>query len=269
MFKAARIAKIREVILDRGQVDVNTLSALLNVSDVTIRSDLEQLELEKFIYRTHGGAVLNEDYVRQSQNAQSAMPGLVEYDKNREYIGNIAADMVEENKWIFLGQGTTCYYIARALVSKPRLRVVTNSMLVGTVLSQNKSSQIILTGGNLMHDHMYLYGEGFLQSLENIYFSKAFIGVAGIDFHGGITVADAPEQFICAKIREISSQLIIAADYKKFGATDFMRIGGLHFADVIISNEKIPEEYKSWFFDNGVTLFTSYRIKPSSVSGGE
>ena len=65
MFKAARLAKIKEVILDRGQVDVSTLSALLNVSDVTIRSDLELLEKEKIIYRTYGGAVLNEDYSKQ------------------------------------------------------------------------------------------------------------------------------------------------------------------------------------------------------------
>jgi len=267
MFKAARLAKIKEVILDRDQIDVNTLSALLNVSDVTIRSDLEQLEKENFIVRTHGGAVLNENHIKQKAFQDNLAGSKIEYDKHKEYVGQIAAEMINANEWIFIGQGSTCYYISRALVNKPNINVVTNNLYVAGILAQNQQSRVVVTGGNLNHASLYLSGDILMQSLGNIFISKAFIGVGGIDFKSGITVNDSTELYLCDKIKEISNELIIVADYKKFNHTAFMKIGPLTYAHSIITNDNIPEEYKTYFFENGVKIFTSYQIKASSVRG--
>jgi len=269
MFKAARLAKIKEVLLDRDQVDVSTLSALLNVSDVTIRSDLEELEKENFIVRTHGGAVLNEDYVKQKTFQDNLAGSRLEYNKYKEYVGQIAADMIEDYEWVFIGQGTTCYYIARALVNRPNINVVTNNLYVAGIMAQNLNSRVIVTGGDLSHNMMYLTGDLFMQAMGNIFFSKAFIGVGGVDFKSGFTVHDSSELYICNKVKGISKELIVAADYTKFNETSFMRIGPLNIVDAVITNENIPDEYKSYFFENGVKIFTSYKIKASSVRGDE
>lgn len=267
MFKAARLAKIKEIILDRGQVDVNTLTSLFGVSVVTIRSDLEELERENFIFRTHGGAVLNEDFANQARLQEDIMGGNIEYDKYKEEIGQIAAEMIQPEEWIYIGHGQTCYYIARALTKKEGLRVVTNSLTVSSVLAQNKEANVIVTGGNLVPDLMCLTGDMFLRSLENIFISKAFIGVGGVDFKGGFTVYHSSEINVYSKIKSITGKLIIAADYTKFNNISFMRIGNLDIADAVITNENIPDEYKSYFFEHGIKIFTSYNIKASSVRG--
>lgn len=269
MFKAARLAKIKEVILDRGQVDVGTLSALLNVSDVTIRSDLELLEKEKFIYRTYGGAVLNEDYSKQKSMQDNVTGNGLEYDRNKEYIGQIAAELVRDNEWIFIGQGTTCFYVAKALLYRENVNVVTNNLYVAGVLSQNRNSNVVVTGGNLMHAQMSLTGDMFLKSLKNIFIAKAFTGVGGIDFESGYTVSNMQEYNMYNWIKKISKEMVIVADYTKFGQTSLMSIGPLTSSDTVITNENIPEEYKSYFFKNGVKIFTSYRIKTSLIRGEE
>lgn len=265
MFKAARLTKIKEVILDRGQVDVNTLSSLLNVSDVTIRSDLEQLEKEQFIYRTHGGAVLNEDFIKQ-KNFQENLLGLkLEYDKKKEYIGQIAAELVRDEEWIFIGQGTTCYYIARELAKKEGINVLTNNLYAAAIMAQNQKANIIVTGGNLVQSHLYLTGDMFLRTMDNIFISKAFMGVSGVDFKGGYTVSDSSELNVYNKIRDISRELIIVADSSKFDKTSFLSLGPLTMPDSVITNDDIAQTYKEFFFNNGVKIFTSYRIKESSI----
>ncbi|MEA4853422.1 MAG: DeoR/GlpR family DNA-binding transcription regulator [Christensenella sp.] len=265
MFKAARLAKIKEVILDRGQVDVGTLSSLLNVSDVTIRSDLEQLEKEKFIYRTYGGAVLNEDYSKQQYMQENITGDSLEYDKNKEMIGQIAANLIQNNEWIFLGPGTTCYYIAKALLNRESVHVVTNNLYVAGALAQNRNSNVVVTGGNLIHSEMSLSGDLFAKFLKNIFIAKAFIGVGGVEFDSGFTVSNTLEFNVYQKIKKISKELIVVADQSKFGHTSLTSIGPLTTADTVITNDDIPEKYKSYFFQNGVKIFTSYRIKPSSI----
>lgn len=267
MFKVARLAKIKEILLDRGQVDVSTLSALLNVSDVTIRSDLEELEKDKFLHRTHGGAILNEDYLKQQDFQNTMLGGKLEYDRNKEYIGQIAAELVSDGEWIFIGQGTTCYYVAKELSKKDTLNVLTNNLYAAVVLSQNKKANIVVTGGTLIHSDLFLSGDMFLRVLDNIYISKAFMGVTGVDFKSGYTVNDYLEQNVYNKIKEISKELIIVADSSKFNKMSFLSIGPLTMPDIVITNENVPKEYKEFYFDNGVKIFTSYNIKKSYIRG--
>lgn len=267
MFKAARLTKIKEIILDRGQVDVNTLSSMLNVSDVTIRSDLEQLEQEKFIYRTYGGAVLNEDHARQQAVQENLSGGSLEYDRNKEYVGQVAAELISANEWVFIGQGVTCYYVAKALNKKDNVNVVTNNLYAAGALSENKSSNVMMTSGSLVHSQMCLVGDMSLKFLDGIFIAKAIIGVGGVDMQSGFTVSNSTESNIFAKLKKISKELIIVADYSKFNHSSLMSLGPLTTADAVVTNDNIPEEYKSYFFENGVKIYTSYKIKTSSVRG--
>ncbi|MBC5647798.1 DeoR/GlpR family DNA-binding transcription regulator [Christensenella tenuis] len=266
MFKAARQQKIKEIILDQTQIDVQTLSTLLNVSAVTIRSDLEDLEQEGFIVRSHGGAILNAAQNQTDTAPPSMVPDIDDpHGRENEHIAQIAAHLVQENEWIFLGSGAACTATARELLSRQGLNIITNNLNVAAVFSKNKSCNLLVTGGNLNHSGMFLSGDIFERALNGIYLSKAFISVSGIDMNGGFTVSDIDQANIYSKIRSVSKEIIFIADYTKFDEVSFMRIASLNEADAVISNEKTPEEYKEYFFNNGIKIFTSYKINPSSI----
>lgn len=263
MFKAARLARIKELVMDRTQIDVQTLSSLLNVSSVTIRSDLEELEHTGFLYRTRGGAVLCDSSCKAS-NADPAA-ATIEYSKDKEQIAGIAARMVDENSWFFLGPGTTCYYIAKAVAKQHGLNIITNNLYVASALSSNPTINLVFTGGKMNPSNMSLSGELFEDAFKNIYVKQAFVSVAGIDLQKGIFVSNLEEGNALSVLRSACSEMIIVADHSKFGRVSFKRIGALNFADAIITNDSVPESYKEYCFNSGIRMYTSYEINPSSV----
>jgi len=267
MFKAARLEKIKEILLERKQVDVQTLSSLLNVSTVTIRSDLEELEKIGFLVRMHGGALLNTtDTVIQKEQAKGFFVGSnVEYSKAKEEIGQIAAQFINSD-WIFLGSGTTCYYIARALIDRQNLNVLTNNLLVAFELCKNPGANVIMTGGTLSHKTLNLGGEIFGAYLQSINISKAFISVAGIDLNSAYTVSTAGEFNVFRVIRKISKELFIVADSSKFDKVAFIKVGELDAADAIITNKGVSATYKEYYFNHDIRIFTSYDINNKAIS---
>ena len=267
MFKVTRQAKIKEILLDRNQVDVQTLSSLLNVSSVTIRNDLEALEAQGIITRTHGGAVLNDAYSRERTPGAAAAQNPLEYDKYKDEIAQIASHLIGDNEWIFLGPGTTCGFLANCLTQRSRLNIITNNMYAVPLLARNSAINVIVIGGSLIGDKMFLGGDFFTQSLLNIHISKAFFSVSGVDFKGGYSLPSFEELSIYTQIRRIASDVIFLADRSKFNTISLARVGDLTCVDTLISNECMPEDYKSYFFDHGVRLYTSYEIKRSSVQG--
>ena len=267
MFKVSRQAKIKEIILDRNQVDVQTLSSLLNVSSVTIRNDLEALEEQGVVIRTHGGAILNDALMRSKSPAASMRETQLEYDKYKDEIGQIASHLANENEWIFLGPGTTCSFLAGCLAQRNRLNIITNNLYAIPMLVRNSSNNIIVLGGSLYPENMFLGGDFFTHSLKNLHISKAFFSVSGVHLQGGYSMSSFAELNIYSQIREISSQVIFLADYRKFGTISLAKLGELDCVDTLISNEGIPGEYKTYFFEHGVRLYTSYEIKRSSVQG--
>jgi len=263
MFKPARLSRIKEIILDRNQIDVQTLSDLLSVSTVTIRSDLEDLESQGFLVRTHGGAVLN---IGKDEECKSDAPQQFKYDnKENIQIAKIASQLINDHESIFLGFGETCNYIAQELLSRNNLNIITCNLVAANILAGNSDLNVILTGGNLDNSSMSLSGDIFENSLRNIFVSKAFFNVAGIDMEGGFTVSSTGGLNIYRAVKKICKQMVFVADYKKFDNLSFIHIGDLTVADIVITNKNIPEKYMEHFFNNGVKVFTSHEIKPSFV----
>lgn len=269
MFKAARLAKIKEILIDRNQVDVQTLSSLLNVSSVTIRNDLEVLEGQGYLRRTHGGAILNDSKNRIQELSMVSTAQNQEFDKARDSIAQIAAQMIHEDEWVFLGPGTTCGYIARHLASTGHYNIITNSLIAASSFSPTATANIVLTGGILNLKCSFLSGEILDASLNNIHIDKAFFSVHGVDTDNGFSVATYPEKSLFYQLKRISNQIIALADYRKFDKVSFLSIGDLDAVNTVITNENIPDRYKQLFFDKGVQLFTFYDIKPSSVQSLE
>lgn len=256
MFAIERQNKIKEILFKEKRVDVFELSELFSVTEVTIRRDLDKLEQEGFLIKTYGGAVLNEDVLKKPLIADSD-DGVTE---EKRMIGKIAAQMVENGEAIYLSPGTTCLEIARNIKDK-RVTVVTNDLLIGYELKDAIGIKVIVTGGDLIQSTSTLVGGFALRTLEGIYVNKAFIDVKGINFDSGYTVDSYEEVMVIQGVKRKSSEIIMVADYTKFNRTAFARLGELTMAKKLITNKQAPSEYKKYFFENAVKLYTTFEFE--------
>ena len=122
MFADERTEKIKALLLDYKRIDINTLISMIPASPATVRRDLEKMEKEGFLRRTHGGVVLVE-----AEEPAAPVP-VDRYLLEKEQIGAIAVAMIEPNDTVFLGNGTTCLQVAKNLRDRPNIRVVSNNI---------------------------------------------------------------------------------------------------------------------------------------------
>lgn len=261
MFKIERIRRIKEILKDCGQIDVSSLSTLLNVSDATIRNDLEELEQEGFLTRFHGGATINPPESKE-HSAGTSWDNMVEYDKNKEDIGVIASKLVREREWIFLGPGTTTYYIAKALRERSNINILTNNFGVAGVLRDVPNIKVLFLGGQMEHQGNYTIPDDLNKELHNIYLDKAFFSIDGLDLHAGYTLSDTAVYDIILTVMERSRETIMAVDCSKFDQRAFMKVGDIDLVNTVITNVNIPDVYKRYFIEHGIRTYTSFDLKP-------
>lgn len=265
MFKAERLHRIKEIIFERKQIDVSTLSSLLNVTEVTIRNDLEQLEKSGFLTRYHGGATLNAAAFPETVKATE--PGISSgllYDKDKEAIGETASQLVAEREWIFLGPGTTCQYIAQALSRRQNLNIMTNNFLVANAFAGNASVQLVFLGGKVQ-DGLYTLPEDTNRELEHIFLSKFFFSVDAVSMEGGYSMSDHGVLDIIRTVSTRCQERIVCVDQKKFNQRSFIRLGDLDFASTVITNDRLPVDYHHYYTSQGIRVYTSYDLKPLNL----
>lgn len=268
MFAAARQERIKDLLLKYKQFDVVSLAALLGVTEVTIRRDLDKLEQEGFIIKTHGGAILKE---------ASPEPGLTERIPPEEIeIGEAAALLVNDHEAIFLGGGLTCRLVAANLKSKQRLTVMTNDLQVALELNNAPGVLCSVTGGNNLQGTGILVGDLALRAIEDVYFHKAILSVSGISFTGGYTANTVEEATFYRQLLARCAELMIVADHRKFDKTGFSRIADLRAANKVVTNKEVANQYKEYYFQNNIKLFTPYEVEemgkvpgPGEEQGGE
>lgn len=258
MNRTNRLAEIKKLVEQRGRVEVKELSEIFDVSEVMIRKDLTILEQRECLKRAYGAAVSVKNESDFSETRTPALTISVEYDRNKEEIGRIAATIVDTSGWIFIGEGTTCYYVAMELAKIEKINVLTNSVLVAIALAQNKQANVVFTGGKLVHDYLYVAGEMFARYLGNLHITQAFMGVGGVDCSVGYTVNDPTELVVYESIKEIADELIIVLDSGKFDKKTFLGLGKLDLSDKIITNSDVPETYLERYAQLGVEVLNTY-----------
>ena len=145
LLKAERQNRIRRLVEQKGRVTVTELSHQFEVSEATIRRDLEKLDGQGWIQRTHGGAV----QVERATKEPPMLQRINEQRTEKQHIGQAAANLVKDGETIFLGSGTTVLEIARQLPRNLRLTVITNSLPVVNKLADRSNIELIVIGGML------------------------------------------------------------------------------------------------------------------------
>lgn len=250
MLKKKRQAQIMEVLLREESVTVNQLAELLDVSSVTIRKDLTELEQAGKLYRSHGKAIIINPFTfNRSVNEKEKIAV-----EQKEAIGREAAKLIDQDDSIIIASGTTVHALARNIKPKHRLTVVSASLPVSQILSQDENNDIMQLGGMLRHSSLSVVGQYSKQILENCSFSKLFLGVDGIDFDYGFTTTDMREAELNQQMMRAAQKVIVLADSSKFGRRGFAKIGNIEDIDLIITDAGVSPNVVNLINDHGINL---------------
>lgn len=247
MLQITRREKIKEILLEQKIVQVAELSALLSVSEETIRRDLAELEKEGFAEKKHGGAVLANRV--QSYVDNNVLKNI--FKKNKAIIASRARTLINEGDCIYLDSSTTSLQIAEA-ISDMHLIVVTNSIDIANYLSQYDNIRLTLIGGNFYPQNRCFVGRQAIRTLKDFNFDKSFISCRSIDMKVGCTdVSDAIVD-IHSLVLTQSKMKVIVADHSKFNKISFISLFDLERIDCIVTDQELSEEWRSFCVEKGI-----------------
>lgn len=250
LFKAERHNRIRKLVEQLGRVIVPELSGQFDVSEATIRRDLEELDEQGWIQRTHGGAVRVERAAKEPPMLQRVQEGREEKIR----IGQAAASLVQDGETIFLGSGTTVLEIARHLPRDFHLTVITNSLPVVNDLTGYPNIVLIVIGGMFRQTELSMVGHIAEQAVRELRADKVFMGMHAIDVRHGFTNDYLPETMTDRAILNIAPQVIVVADHRKFGRVSSVLVGPVTAAQIIITDLDTPKDACNELMEMGIDV---------------
>ena len=213
-----RRSKILKQLELSGKVSVAELSTLLDVTPVTIRSDLTDLEQEGKLLRVQGGAVQVPGHGEPGHAAQVANA------QRKRAIGEEVAKLVRDGDTLFINSGTTCEQIASALRSRRNLNIVTNALNVALELGDVPSFRVLLVGGEINAQYGFTHGGDAQEQLNRYRADWSILAVDGVSARGGVTTHHAEEALIDRIMSAGSKRTLIVADGSKIGRPGFSRV---------------------------------------------
>jgi DeoR/GlpR family transcriptional regulator of sugar metabolism len=211
--KAVRQRAILKEVQGNGQATVAELSQRFQVSEITIRRDLHELEAQQQLLRTHGGAVA----LASAPLEPPVLQRMAQTKEGKESIGRAAAALVHDGESVFIGSGSTTMYVVRQLLGRRNLTVVTNALNVAAELASAEGVTVVVTGGTMRDSELSLVGHITEQSLREVRVSKVIIGMRAISLEAGMTNDYLPEIMTDRTIIDMAPELIVVADHTKLG----------------------------------------------------
>lgn len=248
MLAAERRNEILETLQVNKRVVVSELSQQYNVSEETIRRDLDKLDKEGLAVKSYGGAVFKED-------TNIDLPFNVRKKRNvvgKQKIAEIIKTLVSDGDLIILDASTTAVFIAKALKDKENLTVITNSIEIIVELSAMQHWNVISTGGVVKQGYLALIGPKVVEDLNTYNVDKAILSCKGFDVDRGIT--DGNEHFAQVKQAMIQSakERILAVDFSKFDQSAFARICDIGEFSTVVTDQHPGETWLNYLRDQGI-----------------
>lgn len=246
-----RLATILDSLADHGSVEVEALAGQLGVSPSTVRRDLQALEQQHLLERTHGGALGNGAGLELPLRLRR---GRMRDEKGR--IATVAAARVADGSSLALTGGTTTSEVARRLVDRDRLTIVTNAINIASEIAVRPNLRLILTGGVARGASYELVGPLAERGLEGIHVETAFVGVDGIA-PAGLTTHDDVEAQTNRALIDHAARVVVVADSSKIGAVALARICELDRVDELITDTGAAPKLLEQIAARGVTVTTA------------
>lgn len=233
MLATERRRKIMELIQSEGSILVSEMSKRFHVTEETIRRDLDKLESEGKVIRTHGGAIIND-------TSPAEIP--VEYREikrleQKKAIAKEAVKFVQAEDCIALDASTTAWQMAKILPDLP-ITVVTNSVKVVMELANKENIQVVSVGGTLVSRSLSFVGPLTERSIEGYHVQKCFLSCGGLHLQHGLSELTEEQARVKEKMIRNADKVILLIDSSKFGVRSFTRIVGLEAIDTLITDHE-------------------------------
>ncbi|KQX53836.1 MULTISPECIES: DeoR/GlpR family DNA-binding transcription regulator [unclassified Ensifer] len=247
--KTRRQAQLLSHLEKNHYISIEEITGLFGVTTQTARRDIMALEQEGKVRRLHGGATIatpvDPNIYRQRR---------IDNAEVKERIGQLTAELVADGAAVFLDTGTTCEAVARGLLKRRDLRVVTYSLRVATTLSESSSFAVAVPGGFVRQVDAGVFREETADYIRKFKFDVAIISVSGIDQDGDIGDDDHAEVAAVSAAMRQAERVILAVDSSKFGRRALVRLASLADIDALVTNELPEKRLVSLLREHGVSI---------------
>ena len=253
MLIAERKSRLRDLLARRGVSDLDSLAAELNVSQSTVRRDVDAMVDQGIVQRTHGGVI----WVGDRSSSNGARP--YAFDQRLTYqldakraIAAAAKKLVRTGQTILLDGGTTTFHFAQGLLGQP-LQLVTNSLPIANLFLNDDNVELVLTGGLMYPRYGVFLGPTAENVLSTIHTKTMFMSVAGI--HDG-SLYNQNVLLVQSELRMMqqAQQVILLADAGKFGQQALSRLCALEEIDIVVADAALPDEQRKLVKQAGCQL---------------
>lgn len=241
--------RLLHLVKDRGYVSVEELTGLLDVSAQTIRRDIKKLSDQRLLIRHHGGAarassVVNLDYaVRQTSETAE-----------KEAIAKAIVEEIPDNSSVFLTIGTTTEILARHLLRRKGLEVITNSLRVAHLLYHRDDFKLMIPGGQVRSGNGGVAGAAALDFVKQFRVDYLITTCGAIDADGVMLDFDYHEVLMVQAMMATARTVFVAADSTKFSATATVEVGPISKATAFFTDKAPSAEIRTQLQQNDVTL---------------
>lgn len=233
-----------------GKVVVSDLSKEFDVTEETIRRDLEKLDNDGLAKKTYGGAVKVENFntdlpfhIRKQSNVES-----------KQKIATIIADMIKDGDYLMLDASTTALNVVKAILNLKRITIITNSIEILLELCNKPDWTVISTGGTLKEGGLSLVGYGAEKMVEGYHVDLAICSCKGIDVENGVTDSNERDSEIKKAFFASATKKVLAVDSSKFNKVSFVKVCGLSDVDTIVTDLNPGDEWKELLENNNTSL---------------
>ncbi len=253
MLREERKRKISQFIKENKKATVAELSKLFEVSESTIRRDLGALDEQGVIQRAHGGAVV----VEQATPEPPIIQRVAENEEEKSRIGRAAAELVRDGETVFLGSGTTTLEVARNLVERDNLTVITNALNIANLFAGKSNITVIIVGGLLRHSELSMIGHITEQVLKELHADKVIMGMRAVSIEEGLTSDYLPETMTDRTIIRFAPEVILVADHTKFGKISTAYVAPVEQITTLVTDAETDPALLSRLRDMGIQVIVA------------
>lgn len=238
------------LIAERGYMNIEELAQLLDVSTQTVRRDIRKLSEQGLITRHHGGAgrVSSLMNVAFEQREQSLT-------REKQLMAEAVADFLPERCTVFITIGTTVEAVARALVYRSDLRIITNSLRVADILYKNPELEVMVPGGTLRPHNGGIVGPNTVSFIEGFRADYLITSIGAIDSDGTLLEFDVNEATVARTMMSHARQTLLIADHSKFAASAAVSVSNARSVHAFFTDTPPPEAFEQLLREERIETF--------------
>ena len=253
--KEDRLTRLIEILKRQNGATIRDLAQMLDVSEMTVRRDLDALKSKNVILDIPGAAVLNTQYTYEGEDdAYQLSMATRSHAKEKERIGKFAASLIQQDDCVIIDNGSTVEYLADSIAKDMKVTVFTCNLNILNKICSNPNISIIFGGGYYHPDTTLFESAENITLIKNIRATKVFASAAGVHDTMGVTCMNNYELEIKQTIIQSGAEKILLVDSSKFGMIKPCFVTDLDIFDRIITDTNLSEEWVQLIQEKGIEL---------------